>query len=53
MSEKDEMIKKIYNLLSEDCEALDLDYYYNLEGDYVVSYKQGGKKYLITIEEID
>lgn len=40
-------------VLKHDDSVSDIDLYYNLEGDYVVSYKQGGQKKLITIDYIE
>ena len=51
---KDEMIRKIYGqLIKWDKSVKKPELFYNLEGDWVISYKQGRQKYLIMIEEID
>ena len=51
---KDEMIRKIYwQVIKQDKSAKKPELFYNLEGDWVISYEQGGQKYLIMIEEID
>lgn len=47
---KEEILKKIYKLVSEEVEGAEL--FNNLEGDPVIIYKHGGEKYLITIEQL-
>ena len=49
---KDDIMYEIKDLLEQKASVSGVETYINLEGDRVVSYKQDGIKYLITIEEI-
>ena len=49
---KDDTIYEIKDLLEQKASVSEIETFTNLEGDRVVSYKQDGVKYLITIEEI-
>jgi hypothetical protein len=52
MDEK--IIENIKELVLEpDDTVKDIEIFYNLEGDYVVSYTQDGQKKLITIMYVD
>ena len=47
---REEIIEKIYKLVSDEVEWAEM--FDNLENDPIIIYKQGGKKYLITIEQL-
>ena len=50
---KEEMLVKIYSqVIKKDSSAKHTELFYNLEGDWVIQYQQGRKKYLVMIEEI-
>lgn len=53
VTSKEQMISKIFSeVIKQDKSVTHPEMFYNLEGDWVVQYQQGRKKYLVMIEEI-
>lgn len=53
MNDSDKLVKKIYEqIISKEEGVSEPEFFYNIEGDYVATYAQNGRRYILTIQEI-